>query len=62
MNAITKIEEIRLRSEYPIDADILASLKSSIKRNRKEDSILYVFNLTAGAYSTLCVARAIIER
>ena len=62
LNAITKIEEIRLRSEYPIDADILASLKSSIKRNRKEDSILYVFNLTAGAYSTLCVARAIIER
>ena len=62
LEAITKIEEIRSRSDYPIEADILESLKNSIKRNKMEDSILYAFNLTAGAYSTLCVARAIIER
>ena len=62
LEAMGKIEEIRSKHELVIEADVLASLKSSIKRNKKEDSILYVFNLTAGAYSTLCIARAIIER
>ena len=42
-------------------SDILDELTIGINRNRKADSILYFFSLLGGAYTTLCVAKAIIE-
>ena len=62
LETINKIEEIGSKSELIIDPNAVEELKSSIRRSKKEDSILYFFSLVAGAYSTLCVARAIIER
>ena len=43
-------------------SDVLNELQTGINRSRKADSILYFFSLLGGAYTTLCVAKAIIER